>query len=55
MSRQPTKVEKASAVKYFEQVFRAVLTVVWERVLKAAGYATEEEVERVVNELMRFE
>ncbi len=39
----------------FEQVFRAVLTVVWDRVLKAAGYASEEEVERVVNELMRFD
>ena len=39
----------------FEQVFRAVLTVVWDRVLKAAGYASEDEVERVVNELMRFE
>ena len=39
----------------FEQVFRAVLTVVWDRVLKAAGYASEEEVERVINELMRFD
>ncbi|UFU12178.1 DUF1367 family protein (plasmid) [Ideonella dechloratans] len=39
----------------FETVFRAVLTVVWNRVLKAAGYASEEEVERVVNELMRFD
>jgi len=39
----------------FEQVFRAVLTVVWQHVLKAAGYATEGEVERVVNELLRFE
>ncbi|WP_275890773.1 hypothetical protein [Burkholderia sp. LMG 13014] len=36
-------------------MFRAVLTVVWNRVLKAAGYASEEEVERVVNELMRFD
>ena len=39
----------------FETVFRAVLTVVWNRELKAAGYASEEEVERVVNELMRFD
>jgi len=39
----------------FEQVFRAVLTVVWERVLKSVGYASEDEVERVVNELLRFE
>lgn len=39
----------------FGQVFRAVLSVVWNRVLRAAGYASEEEVERVVNELMRFD
>jgi len=39
----------------FEAVFRAVLTVIWNRVLKAAGYASEAEVERVVNELMRFD
>jgi len=39
----------------FEAVFRAVLTVVWERVLKSVGYASEDEVERVVNELLRFE
>lgn len=39
----------------FEQVFRALLAVIWERVLKSAGYANAEEVERVVNELMRFE
>lgn len=39
----------------FEQVFRAVLTVVWNRVLRNAGYESPEDVERVVNELMRFE
>jgi hypothetical protein len=39
----------------FEQVYRAVLTVVWNRVLRAKGYASEDEVERVVNELMRFD
>lgn len=39
----------------FEAVFKAVLAVIWNRVLKAAGYASEEEVERVVNELMRFD
>jgi hypothetical protein len=39
----------------FEQVYRAVLAVVWNRVLRAAGYASEEDVERVVNELMEFE
>lgn len=39
----------------FEQVFRAVLTVVWNRVMRHAGYESPEDVERVVNELMRFE
>ena len=39
----------------FEQVFRAVLTVVWNRVLRAAGYDSEQEVERVINELARFD
>ena len=39
----------------FEQVFRAVLTVVWNRVLRNAGYESPEDVERVVNELMRFD
>lgn len=39
----------------FEKVFRAVLNVVWNRVLRNAGYETESEVERVVDELMRFE
>lgn len=39
----------------FCQVFRAVLSVVWNRVLKAVGYVSEEEVERVINELMRFD
>lgn len=39
----------------FGKVFKAVLTVVWNRVLKTAGYASEAEVERVVNELMRFD
>jgi len=39
----------------FEQVYRAVLTAVWDRVLRSAGYASEDEVDRVVNELMRFD
>lgn len=39
----------------FEKVFRAVLNVVWNRVLRNAGYETEAEVERVVDELMRFD
>jgi len=39
----------------FEAVYRAVLTVVWNRVLRSAGYASPEDVEDVVNELMRFD
>ena len=39
----------------FEKVFRAGLNVVWNRVLRNAGYETEAEVERVVDELMRFD
>ena len=39
----------------FEKVFKSVLTVVWNRVLRKAGYDTEAEVERVINELMRFD
>ena len=38
----------------FEEVFNAVLNVVWSRVLKAAGYASVEDVEEVIEELMRF-
>jgi hypothetical protein len=39
----------------FEEVFNAVLNVVWSRVLKAAGYASVEDVEEVIEELMRFD
>lgn len=39
----------------FETVFKAVLNAVWDRVLRAAGYASKADVERVINELMRFE
>ena len=39
----------------FEQVFNAVLNVVWSRVLKAAGYASVEDVEEVIEELLRFD
>ena len=39
----------------FEKVFRAVLTVVWNRVLRNLGYETEGDVERVIEELMRFD
>ena len=39
----------------FEKVFRAVLNVVWNRVLRNFGYETEGDVERVIEELMRFD
>jgi hypothetical protein len=39
----------------FEEVFNAVLNVVWNRVLKAAGYASTEDVEVVIEELLRFD
>lgn len=39
----------------FELVFKAVLNVVWKRVLQSAGYRTEEDVETALNELLRFE
>lgn len=39
----------------FEQVYKAVLNVVWSRVLRLAGYQDEAEVERVVEELLRFD
>jgi hypothetical protein len=39
----------------FKQVFRSILTAVWERILKAKGYGSTAEVERVVAELLRFD
>lgn len=39
----------------FEEVFNAVLNVVWSQVLKAAGYASVEDVEEVIEELLRFD
>jgi len=39
----------------FENVFRSVLTVVWKRVLRNAGYVNEEAVERTLEELLRFD
>lgn len=39
----------------FDEVYRAVLNVVWARVLKNAGYESEAEVNRVIEELLRFE
>ncbi len=39
----------------FEGVFRSILATVWEKVLRAKGYESTAEVERVVAELLRFE
>jgi hypothetical protein len=39
----------------FEDVYNAVLGVMWVRILKAVGYKTPEAVDVVVQELLRFE
>ena len=39
----------------FDAVYRAVLTVVWDRILKAKGYADPAAVDAIVDELLRFE
>lgn len=39
----------------FEQVYRSVLAVIWDKVLRAKGYTSPSEVDRVVEELLRFE
>jgi hypothetical protein len=39
----------------FGEVFKAVLNVVWERVLKRQVYQDEAHVERIIEELLRFE
>lgn len=40
----------------FQKVYSDVLNAVWDRVLKhVAGYASPEDVDRVVNELLRFD
>ena len=39
----------------FEQVYRAVLDVVWTRVLRHIRYASPEEADRVVDELISFD
>lgn len=39
----------------FEQVYRAVLNVVWKRVLQQAGYKSVEDVDAAVEELLRYE
>lgn len=39
----------------FAEVYRGILNVVWSKVLRDCGYARPEDVERVVEELLRFE
>lgn len=39
----------------FSMVYAAILAVVWDRVLKAKGYKSASEVDRIVEELLRFE
>lgn len=39
----------------FERVYKAILGVVWERVLRAKGYDSPEKVQAIVDELLRFE
>lgn len=39
----------------FSQVYKAVLNVVWKRVLQQAGYKSEADVERTIEELLRYE
>jgi hypothetical protein len=39
----------------FEQVFKAVLNVVWKKVLKDHGYRNPDDVERVIEELLRYD
>lgn len=38
-----------------EEVYKAILTVVWERILRHANYRSEAEVETIVNKLLGFE
>lgn len=39
----------------FNDIYRSVLTVVWEKVLRFAQFPSEQEVERVVNLLIAYE
>lgn len=39
----------------FENVYSSILNVVWDRVLKAHGYASAAQVDHIVDELLRFE
>ena len=39
----------------FERVYKAVLGVVWDRILRSKGYESPEKVDAIVHELLRFE
>jgi hypothetical protein len=39
----------------FNFVYRAVTSVVWERILRHSGYASESDVDNVINHLMSFD
>jgi hypothetical protein len=39
----------------FERVYKAVLGVVWDRILRSKGYESPEKVDAIVQELLRFE
>lgn len=39
----------------FEPCYKAILTVVWDRILSAKGYETPAKVDALVHELLRFE
>lgn len=39
----------------FEAVFKSILSVVWERILRSKGYESPEKVEAIIDELLRFD
>lgn len=39
----------------FERVYKSVLGVVWDRILRSKGYESPEKVDAIVQELLRFE
>ena len=39
----------------FETVYRSILNVVWDRVLKSKGYESARQVDGVIDELLRFD
>lgn len=39
----------------FAECYKAILGVIWDKVLRAKGYASPAEVDRIVAELLRFE